>query len=68
MLPVIVGKGSLGVRHGGDPGGVEDTVMIVVIASAAHAEAILAQAQGIRDGRTAILSMSDAQVMREDRV
>jgi nitrogen regulatory protein PII len=67
MLPVIAGKGSHGLRHGGDPSGIEDTVMIVVIASAAHAEAIMAQADKILGGRTAVLSVSDVQVIRKDR-
>jgi nitrogen regulatory protein PII len=67
MVPVIAGKGSHGVRHGGDPSGIEDTVMIVVIASPAHAEAIMAEAQNILGGRTAILSVSDVTVIRKER-
>lgn len=67
MLPVISGKGHHGVRHGGDPSGISDTVMIVVIASDAHADAILAKSDGILSGRTAILAVSDVTVIRKDR-
>ncbi len=67
MLPVIAGKGHHGVRHGGDPSGISDTVMIVVIASPAHADAILAKSDAILAGRTAILAVSDVMVIRKDR-
>lgn len=67
MLPVTAGKGSHGLRLGGDPSGISDTVMIVVIASAAHAADILAKADEILSGRTAILAVSDVTVIRKDR-
>ena len=67
MVPVISGKGHHGVRHGGDPSGISDTVMIIIIASAAHADAILAKSDAILGGRTAILAVSDVTVIRKDR-
>jgi nitrogen regulatory protein PII len=67
MLPVTAGRGSHGIRRGGDPSGISDTVMIVVIASAAHAADILAKADAILSGRTAILAVSDVSVIRKDR-
>jgi nitrogen regulatory protein PII len=67
MLPVLSGKGHHGVRHGGDPSGISDNVMIVVIASAEHAQSILAKSDAILAGRTAILAASDVTVIRKDR-
>jgi nitrogen regulatory protein PII len=67
MLPVLSGKGHHGLRQGGDPSGISDTVMIVVIASAAHADAILARADAILGGRTAVMAVSDVSVIRKDR-
>ena len=67
MLPVLSGKGQHGLRQGGDPSGISDTVMIVVIASDAHAENIMAKSEAILSGRTAILAMSDVSVIRKDR-
>lgn len=67
ILPVLTGKGHHGVRHGGDPSGINDTIMIVVIASAAHADAILARANDILADRSAVLAVSDVSVIRKDR-
>jgi hypothetical protein len=67
MLPVLSGKGHHGLRQGGDPSGISDTVMIIVIASTAHADAILTKSEAILGGRTAILAVSDVTVIRKDR-
>ncbi len=67
MLPVLSGKGHRGVRQGGDPSGISDSVMIVAIASAAHAQNIMAKSEVILSGRTAIFAMSDVTLIRKDR-
>lgn len=66
VLPVIAGKGHQGLRRAGDPAGLGDSAMIVVIASDAVAGRVLDEADAILRDRMAIIAVSDVRVLRGD--
>jgi nitrogen regulatory protein PII len=66
VLPVIAGRGHHGMRSTGDPTGLQDTVMIMVIASEPVAQAILARSDRIIGATTAIMAVSTVSVLRAD--
>ncbi len=66
VLPVIEGKGHRGHRTSGDISSVGETVLVVVIAGEEASDRILADAAGLLRDSTAILYVSDVQVVRGD--
>jgi len=66
ILPVVSGRGRTGMRRGGDLAGVFDNVLVLCIASAGVAEKVLAARQDLLGARTAIVSVSDCAVIRDE--
>jgi nitrogen regulatory protein PII len=64
VLPVTAGRGRQGVRHGGDPAGVFDNVLILCIASADVTRRVLDAREQLLGARPAIVSVSDCEVLR----
>jgi len=67
VLPVRAGRGRQGIRRAGDPGGVDDNVVILCIASAEVAARVVAAQAELLDARPAIVTISDCEVLRPDR-
>jgi nitrogen regulatory protein PII len=67
VLPVHAGRGRQGIRRAGDPGGVDDNVVILCIASAELAARVVAAQAELLDARPAIVTLSDCEVLRPDR-
>jgi nitrogen regulatory protein PII len=66
VLPVQAGRGRQGIRRSGDPGGVDDNVVVVCIASAALVERVVAAQAELLGARPAIVSITDCLVLRAD--
>ncbi len=66
-LPVISGRGRRGLRHGGDLSGVLDNVLVLCITSETVANALLAAHNELLGARTAIVSVTDCDVLRGER-
>ena len=66
ILPVLAGRGHQGIRRAGDPGGVDDNVLILCITSAEVAERILSADRELLGVRPAIVTITDCQVLRAD--
>jgi nitrogen regulatory protein PII len=66
VLPVLAGRGRQGIRRAGDPGGVDDNVLILCIASETLADRIVAAQADLLGARPAIVTISDCTVLRAD--
>ncbi|WP_137127780.1 P-II family nitrogen regulator [Roseomonas sp. HF4] len=66
VLPVLAGRGHQGIRRAGDPGGVDDNVLILCIASEEVAARVLAAQRDLLGARPAIVTLSDCTVLRAD--
>jgi nitrogen regulatory protein PII len=66
VLPVLAGRGRQGIRRAGDPGGVDDNVVVLCIASAELAARIVEAQDELLGARPAIVTLSDCQVLRAD--
>lgn len=66
VLPVLAGRGRQGIRRAGDPGGVDDNVLILCIASEEVAGRVIAARQDLLGARPAIVTLSDCAVLRGD--
>jgi nitrogen regulatory protein PII len=66
VLPVLSGRGRQGIRRAGDPGGVDDNVVVVCIASAELAARVVAAQTDLLGARPAIVSITECMVLRAD--
>ena len=66
VLPVLAGRGHQGIRRAGDPGGVDDNVLILCIASEEVAARVVKAQQDLLGARPAIVTLSDCVVLRAD--
>ncbi len=66
VLPVVAGRGRQGIRRGGDPGGVDDNVVVLCITSEAVAARIVEAQAELLGARPAIVSITDCLVLRAD--
>lgn len=66
VLPVLAGRGRQGIRRAGDPGGVDDNVVVLCIASEAVAERIMGAQAELLGARPAIVSITECHVLRAD--
>jgi len=66
VLPVLAGRGRQGIRRAGDPGGVDDNVLVLCIASAEVAARIVAAQAELLGARPAIVTLTDCEVLRPD--
>jgi nitrogen regulatory protein PII len=66
VLPVLAGRGRQGIRRAGDPGGVDDNVVVVCIASAEVTGRVVAAQAELLGARPAIVTVSDCLVLRAD--
>jgi nitrogen regulatory protein PII len=66
VLPVLAGRGRQGIRRGGDPGGVDDNVVVLCIASAEIADRVVAAQAELLGARPAIVSITECVVLRAD--
>ncbi len=63
---MLAGRGRQGIRRAGDPGGVDDNVVVLCIASAGLAERVVAAQAELLGARPAIVSITDCAVLRAD--
>ena len=66
ILPGLAGRGHQGIRRAGDPGGVDDNVLVLCITSAEVASRVLAAEGELLGARPAIVTLTDCQVLRAD--
>ncbi len=66
VLPVLSGRGRQGIRRAGDPGGVDDNVVVICIASTDLAGRVMAAQAELLGARPAIVSITDCMVLRAD--
>jgi nitrogen regulatory protein PII len=66
VLPVLAGRGRQGIRRAGDPGGVDDNVVVLCITSAELADRVVAAQSELLGARPAIVSITDCVVLRAD--
>lgn len=66
VLPVLAGRGRQGIRRAGDPGGVDDNVLVLCIASAEVAAKVVAAQAELLGARPAIVTLTDCAVLRPD--
>ena len=66
VLPVLAGRGRQGIRRAGDPGGVDDNVLVLCIASGEVAARVVEAQSDLLGARPAIVTISDCSVLRAD--